>query len=199
MDLIHFSPGTPMLAPCPSPNDYLSVAIDALSGGDDWRQALDSLPVPVYTTDADGLVTYWNRACADFAGREPELGQDRWCVTWKLLTTEGEPLPHERCPMAEAIRNRREVRGQVAIAMRPDGSRRAFTPYPTPLFDEAGEFRGAVNMLIDVTDEQCDALAMQASRCRRLARATLDRDASAILGSMARGYETTAAALRERC
>ena len=188
-----------MLAPRPSPNDCLSVAIDALSGGDGWRDALDSLPVPVYTTDADGLVTYWNHACTDFAGRVPKLGQDRWCVTWKLFTTEGEPLPHERCPMADAIRNRREVRGQVAIAMRPDGSRRAFTPYPTPLFDEAGDFRGAVNMLIDVTDEQCDALDVQASRCRRLARATLDREASAILGSMARGYETTVAALRERC
>ena len=37
------------------------------------------------------------------------------------------------------FREKREVRGEVAIAMRPDGSRRAFTPYPTPLFAKDGE------------------------------------------------------------
>jgi PAS domain S-box-containing protein len=185
-----------MLAQSPTPQDYLSNALHALSSGQDWRSSLDDLPVPVYTTDTEGMVTYWNRACVDFAGREPELGEDRWCVTWKLCTTDGEPLPHHLCPMADAIRNQSEVRGKVAIAMRPDGSRRAFTPYPTPLFDDAGTLTGAVNMLIDVSDEQCDVLASQASRCRRLANATLDRDAAKILGSMARGYEDTAALLR---
>ena len=56
--------------------------------------------------------------------------------------------------MAQAIREERAIRGAVAIAMRPDGTRRAFTPYPTPLFDDDGKLIGAVNMLIDVTAEQ---------------------------------------------
>ena len=86
-----------------------------------------------------------------------------------------EPLPHDRCPMAIAVREKREVRGEVAIAMRPDGSRKAFTPYPTPLFGDDGELIGAVNMLIDVSDEQAGALAEQAARCRRLATAICDR------------------------
>ena len=51
------------------------------------------------------------------------------------------------------------IRDVVAIAERPDGSRVAFRPYPTPLFDPPGNFTGAVNMLIDVTDEQSDALS----------------------------------------
>ena len=185
-----------MLATASKPEEYLDTAIAALRG-DGGRAALDDLPVPVYTTDAQGGVTYWNKACVDFAGREPQLGEDRWCVTWRIFTTDGEPLPHDQCPMATAIKSRTASRGAVAIAMRPDGSRRAFTPYPTPLFDAAGEMTGAVNMLIDVSDQQGDALDAQASRCRRLARATLDRDASRILGSMARGYESTAASLRE--
>ncbi len=186
-----------MLAPAPKPQDYLDTALDALCGDGDWRGVLSDLPVPVYTTDAEGGVTYWNRACVDFAGREPQLGEDRWCVTWRIFTPDGEALPHEQCPMADAINTRKAVRGKVAIAMRPDGSRRAFTPYPTPLFDDSGVLTGAVNMLIDVSDEQSEALDAQASRCRRLARATLDRDTSRILGAMARGYEDTAAALRE--
>lgn len=178
------------------PQLYLDTALEALRADGDWRSVLDDLPVPVYTTNANGEVTYWNRACVDFAGREPQPGADRWCVTWQLYTMAGEPLPHDECPMAEAIKTRKPVRGKVAIAMRPDGSRRAFTPYPTPVFDSVGNVSGAVNLLIDVTEEQVDTLAQQAARCRRLSRATHDDQASEILASMARSYADTAATLR---
>ena len=70
--------------------------------------------MPIYLTDAEGAVTYWNQACVEFAGRGPQLGEDRWCVTWRLYTTTGERLPHDQCPMAEAIRDQREVRGKIA-------------------------------------------------------------------------------------
>jgi len=172
--------------------DYLDTALDALSGGDACPWVLDRLPVPIYTTDATGAVTYWNRACIDFAGREPKLGKDRWCVTWKIYTTSGDRLPHHKCPMAKAIREQRQVRGEVAIAMRPDGTRRAFTPYPTPLFDQDGKLTGAVNMLIDVSAGQADALTDQAQRCRRLAGATYDRQTSGVLTAMADQFAATA-------
>lgn len=174
----------------------LDEALFAL-GHDEWRASLDRLPVPIYRTDTDGNVTYWNQACVDFAGRQPELGQDRWCVTWKIYRTTGEFLPHDQCPMAEAIRQRRPVRGAVAVAMRPDGSRRAFTPYPTPLFDTAGEFCGAINMLVDVSAAQRDVLADQAERCRRLASWSTDEATRSVLADMALNYDATAAALGE--
>ncbi len=175
--------------------EYLDSAMEALAAGDVCHSLLDRLPVPIYTTDADGAVTYWNRACVEFAGREPKLGEDKWCVTWKIYTTSGEFLPHDQCPMAEAILQQREIRGKVAIAMRPDGSRRAFTPYPTPLFDDEGKLTGAVNMLIDVTAEQADVLAEQAQRCRRLADATYDRQTCGVLSAMAEEFAKTAAEL----
>ena len=177
--------------------EYLDAAMQALATGDVCHSLLDQLPVPIYTTDAQGNVTYWNRACVEFAGREPKLGEDRWCVTWKIYTTSGDFLPHDQCPMAEAIRERREVRGAVAIAMRPDGSRRAFTPYPTPLFDEDGKLTGAVNMLIDVSAEQAEVLAEQAQRCRRLANATYDRRTCSVLSSMADEFAKSAKALSD--
>ena len=148
-------------------------------------------------TDTDGAVTYWNRACVEFAGREPELGQDRWCVTWKIYTTTGEFLPHDQCPMAQAIRQQEVIRGVVAIAERPDGSRVAFKPYPTPLFDECGRLTGAVNMLIDVTDEQAETLHEQAKRCRRLAGALYSRESLTVLTRMADGFEQTAEELQQ--
>jgi PAS domain S-box-containing protein len=175
--------------------DLLDTALTALAGGDGFAAVLDQLPVPIYTTDAQGQVSYWNRACIDFAGREPELGKDRWCVTWRLYTMEGEFLPHDECPMAAAIKTKQPIRQKVAIAMRPDGSRVAFRPYPTPLFDAEGNFTGAINMLVDISAEQIGTLKDQARRCRRLASATTDREAGDILRSMAGGYEATAEAL----
>lgn len=182
----------------PNPERLLDTALEALSTESDWRTILDDLPVPIYITDRDGAVTYWNRACIELAGRVPQLGQDRWCVTWRIYTTGGEFMPHAECPMAEAIKNREEIRGKVAIALRPDGSRIAFLPYPTPLFDSGGNFTGAINMLVDVTDEQVEALNEQAERCRRLADSTYNREMSAILVEMAAGYEQTADALAKK-
>ena len=84
-------------------------------------------------------------------------------------------------------RNSGPIRDIIAIAERPDGTRVAFRPYPTPLFDPSGAFTGAVNMLIDVTDEQSEALHEQAERCRRLADAIYDREINEVLGDMAEG------------
>lgn len=174
----------------------LSQALDAVADGDGARAVLDALPVPVYTTDADGAVTYWNQACVAFAGREPRLGHDRWCVTWRLYTMDGDPLPHDRCPMAEAIRRGESIRDEIAIAERPTGNRVAFRPYPTPLRGADGQVTGAINMLIDITEQQCGALADQATRCRRLAESTTDPRAAGILADMAKAYEKNAKALR---
>ena len=62
-----------------------------------WASAaFDALPAPVYATDAEGTIVYFNQAAADLAGRRPIVGKDKWCVTWRLFTTDGEPLPHAR-------------------------------------------------------------------------------------------------------
>ena len=186
------------MVPRPDPEQILDTALNALSMEPDWKSVLDGILAPVYTTDAEGSVTYWNLACVEFAGREPVLGQDRWCVTWQLFTTAGDPLSHADCPMAQAIRERRPVRDAIAIAERPDGTRVAFRPYPTPLFDRHGNFTGAINVLIDVSDQQADALHEQADRCRRLAHATYDRQTSKVLGDMAEGFDNIAEGLSNK-
>ena len=178
------------------PKELLATILSAMESASGHQAVLNHLPVPVYTTDSDGRVTYWNQACVNFAGRVPQLGQDRWCVTWRLLTVDGEDLPHDRCATARAIKQKRAVSDEIAIAVRPDGTRAAFRSYPTPLFDEAGSMTGAVNMLIDVSTQQAISLKEQASRCRRLAKATYDRQASDMLRNMAEGYERAAGTLQ---
>src|SRR3954452_20729086 len=115
-----------------------------------FRDLLQALPAAIYTTDAEGRITFFNRACIDFAGRIPKIGE-MWCVTWKLYLPDGTPLPHDECPMAIALKQNQAVRDVEAVAERPDGSRICFMPYPTPLRDERGRLVGAVNMLVDIT------------------------------------------------
>jgi PAS domain S-box-containing protein len=114
------------------------------------REILDALPVALYTTDADGRITYFNEAAVELSGRRPQLGEDKWCVTWKLFWPDGTPLAHDECPMAVTLKEKWAVRGAEAVAERPDGSRVPFIPYPTPLLDGAGAMVGAVNVLVDV-------------------------------------------------
>lgn len=176
----------------------LQQALSAVLAGDEaLREALDDLPAAIYVTDADGVITYFNSACIDFTGRRPEVGEDRWCVTWRLYTNAGEFLPHNECPMAVTINTQRPIRGVTAVAEQPDGTRVNFRPYPTPIFDRVGRFTGAVNLLEDVTDEvRADDLMAQARRCRRLANSVADELATETLTRMADEYEAKATALR---
>ncbi len=120
-----------------------------MSTGTDLLQAL---PVAVYTTDAEGRITFYNEAAAELWGHRPELGTSHWCGSWRLYRPDGTPLPHDECPMAVALKEGRPVRGLEAIAERPDGTRVRFLPFPTPLRNASGQLTGAVNLLMDVSD-----------------------------------------------
>jgi len=116
-------------------------------------ELLEALPVAVYTTDAQGRITFYNRAAAALWGHNPALGSSQWCGSWRLYWPDGRPMRHDQCPMAIALKEGREVRGVEAIAERPDGTRVRFRPYPTPLREPSGALIGAINLLMDITEE----------------------------------------------
>ncbi|HEY5710336.1 MAG TPA: PAS domain-containing protein [Allosphingosinicella sp.] len=182
-----------------TPDEIIGLALTAArSGEDELRAVLADVPAPIYTTDMDGWVTYYNRACVEFAGRTPVIGRDRWCVTWKLFGHDGAYIPHECCPMAVAVKERRAIRGVLAYAERPDGSRVMFTPFPTPLIDADGDVIGAVNIVLEVADDrQAGVLRAEAMRCRRLAHGVTDQQTFDTLQLMASEYDDKAKGLSE--
>jgi PAS domain S-box-containing protein len=133
-----------------------------LEGGlqPDFR-LLEGLPAAVYVTDAAGRLVFFNRAATAFSGRTPELGRDQWCVSWRLLWPDGRPMAHDECPMAQALKEDRAIRGAHAIAERPDGTQVPFVAYPTPLHDAAGNLVGALNLLVDLTDRELGEAALK--------------------------------------
>jgi len=141
-----------------------------------YRQLIESLKAAIYTTDAFGRITLYNKAAAELWGREPEIGKDLWCGSYRLLKTNGSELPLDTCPMAVALRERRVVTGEEIIVVRPDGSSRNVVPYPQPFFDEFGNLVGAVNMLVDITEFKRSEQALRESEFKlRQLNASLEK------------------------
>ncbi|HEX7034302.1 MAG TPA: PAS domain S-box protein [Pseudomonadales bacterium] len=145
------------------------------------RAVIDALPAAVYTTDAEGRVTHFNPAAAELAGRVPRIGRDRWCVSWKLYGPGDTPLPHDRCPMARALRTGQAIHGEEILVERPDGTRAWAAAYPTPLFDRTGRLTGAINMLVDITERKGGEEALRDQT--RIAE-TLNRVGSALAAEL---------------
>jgi PAS domain S-box-containing protein len=119
-----------------------------------YRQLIHGLPTAVYTTDAEGHVTLYNEAAVTLWGREPVIGKDLWCGSYKIFKPDGTELPLDQCPMACTLKLGRAIRGKEIIIERPDQSRRHILPYPEPLYDTSGKIIGAVNMLVDITERK---------------------------------------------
>jgi PAS domain S-box-containing protein len=129
-----------------------------------YRQLVHGLSAAVYTCDAEGHVMLYNEAAVALWGREPEVGKDLWCGSWRIYETDGTPLPLESCPMAMAIREGRPIRGREIVVERPDGTRANVLPYPTPICDATGAMIGAVNMLVDITERKQTEAALEELR-----------------------------------
>ncbi len=119
-----------------------------------YRTLLEALPAAVYTTDAEGYITYFNQHAADLWGRRPELNKERWCGSAKVCGPDGAPIPEAEWPIVIALREGREVRNAEVIMERKDGKRIPLIPYPTLLRDEEGAITGAINMLVDISERK---------------------------------------------
>jgi PAS domain S-box-containing protein len=64
--------------------------------------------------------------------------------------------------MAVTLKEGHAVRGVEAVVERPDGTRVPFRPYPTPLKDASGRVIGALNVLIDLSEQKADEARLAA-------------------------------------
>src|SRR5262245_26780267 len=125
-----------------------------------YRELIQGLPAAVYTTDARGRITLYNEAAVALWGRDPEVGKDMWCGSWKIYRPDGTPLPLDECPMAVTLREGRTIRGEEIVIERADGTRRHVLPHPEPIRNARGVVIGTINMLIDITDRKQSERAM---------------------------------------
>ena len=119
-----------------------------------FREMVSILPAAVYVCDAGGLIESYNRRAVELWGREPRCGDttDRFCGSYRIYTLEGTYLPHDQCPMAQAIYSNNPISNAKIVIERPDGTRRTAMVNIIPRRNTQGLMTGAINCLTDITD-----------------------------------------------
>lgn len=133
-----------------------------------YRRLLEKLPAGAYTCNADGLITYYNRHAVLLWGREPRLNEpiDRFCGSFRLYSSDGQPISHDECWMARALRTGEDYDGEEIVIERPDGSRITVLAHASPIRDDSGKLQGAVNVLVDITDRKHSEAVLRESEQR---------------------------------
>lgn len=112
--------------------------------------AIESLPVAAYLIDPSGLITHYNDCALELWGRTPEIGE-RWCGSYRLFSTAGQPIDLVNCPMAHYMRTGAFPPLDTAILERPNGEFRRIKPHASVIKGESGELIGFLNLVVDVT------------------------------------------------
>lgn len=134
----------------------------------DLRRFLDGLPAAAYCCQLDGRITYFNERAAALWGRSPQLNSavDRYCGAHQLISAEGLLLTHDHSWMALALHRDCSFDGKEIIVERADGSRRTVLAYVNTFHDDRHRLQGAVNVLVDITEQK---------RAEQLARSAEER------------------------
>ena len=122
------------------------------------QQKLTSIiPVAVYSTDQNGLITYYNEKAAALWGRRPRLNdptESLFCGSWKLYDTGGNPMPHDQCPMAVALREKTSLQNQEICIERPNGTRVSALLNIDLIPGLNGELNGAINVFHNISEKE---------------------------------------------
>jgi len=118
-----------------------------------YRNLMETMAVAVYTCDMEGRVNFHNDAAVTLWGRKPELGVELWCGSHKMYTLDGSWMPHDQCPAAVSLKERRAVKAE-ALVQRPDGKMRHVLVFPRPEYDIHGNIIGLINAVVDITDRK---------------------------------------------
>ena len=121
-----------------------------------FESVLSLMPGGVYTCDVDGRITYFNQRAAELWGRAPKLNSDEetFCGSFRILASDGTPIPLSECPMAQAIKTGKPSHNEEVVIERPDGSRISARLNIDCLYDEHGRLYGAINAFQDITDSK---------------------------------------------
>jgi two-component system, chemotaxis family, CheB/CheR fusion protein len=116
---------------------------------------LDLVPVGIFFAREDGgWRVSLNRAAAHLLGRNDTERTSQTLSGDIEILLDGRPLDPDAQPLLRSARTGEAVEGFEAQIARPDGSRRDVIISSAPLRDEAGNVRGAVAAMADITERK---------------------------------------------
>ena len=130
---------------------------DVPSPGSDRQEllwaVLESLSEGVVACDANGTLSFFNRATREFHGiGEEPIGPQEWGERYSLHHADGTLMNAEAVPLARALRGEL-VRDAVMVIAPPNRDARTVICTGRPLHDSTGKLLGAVVVMRDITEE----------------------------------------------
>lgn len=120
------------------------------------------MPIGVFSTDASGVITFYNEKAVEIWGRRPRIndpGEIRYCGSWKMFNPDGTVLLHENCPMGQVLKTAQSIRNKEITIERPDGTRSLALVNIDPIVSPDGKILGAINVFQDISQRKKDEAA----------------------------------------
>ncbi len=120
------------------------------------RAVMDLMPAGVYTSDASGRITYYNRRAAELWGLPADvpLGDTSVDAGCRVLEVDGRPMQHADQARSGVLASGQPLRNREVILERRDGSRISVLANIDPIRDESGRIVGAINVFQDITERK---------------------------------------------
>ena len=128
------------------------------------QQFLSLMPAGVYTCDAEGRITFFNRRAAELWGREPKLNSDddRFCGSYGIRMPDGSLAGRQNSLMAAALRKGASLRDSEVTFIRADGSTFVGSVNIDLLRnDDRGAISGGISVFYDITERKQFEQALQ--------------------------------------
>lgn len=119
------------------------------------RQLADCLSVPVFITDTEGHLIFYNEPAEMVLGtRFEETGElrvEQWGTMFKQSDDQGQPLPAEELPLVRTLRDQTPHHKSFWIqSLNGKAQKISVTAYP--IIGRAGHFLGAVAIFWEAKD-----------------------------------------------
>jgi two-component system CheB/CheR fusion protein len=119
-----------------------------------YADLLKNLPIATYSCDAQGYLTYYNKAAVNLWGREPIIGKEKWSGSEKIFRMDGTQVPLEESPVAIALKEGKYERGEEFIIESASGKKFFVVSFPQVNKDSSGKITGAIDTLIDISSQK---------------------------------------------
>ena len=148
---------------------------------------LDTVQTGIVACDANGILTFFNRAACEFHGLPQEpIPADQWAEHYDLYQADGKTrMRTEDVPLVRALSGE-EVRDAVFTIIPKDRPARILLSDGRALVDKDGRKTGAVVAMRDITEQKSTAKALLESEEKL--RLLLDSTAEAIYGVDLQGH-----------
>ena len=119
------------------------------------RQWADCLSIPVFLTDPEGNLLFYNEPAEEILGKRFEetgfMPVEEWSVLFKPQNKDGEPIPPENLPLVKTLTHKSPSKGDLFIQSLT-GERHHLSVTAFPIIGMSAEYHGAIAIFWTIDD-----------------------------------------------